>query len=428
MSVNVERLEHNMARLTVTVPAEEFEKAIQKAYQKEKGKITLPGFRKGHAPLQMIERMYGTGIFYEEAANLCINDHYGAAADESGLDIVSRPEIDVTQVEKGKEFIFTADVAVKPEVKLGEYRGLSVEKQEVVVEDADIDAELAREQEKNARMVDIDDRPVKENDIVTLDYAGTIDGVPFDGGTAQDHDLTIGSGQFIPGFEDQLIGLSLNEEKDVEVTFPEDYHGKDVAGKDAVFHCVIKKIQEKQLPELNDDFAKDVSEFDTLDEYREDVKKNLTEQKEKQARARKENLAVEKLIEASEMDLPKAMVDTQVDQMYRNYVYQLQSQGIPVETFLSFQNMTQESMLEEMRPQAETQIKTRLVLEAVVENEKMEIPDERVEEEVKKMAEAYNMEYDKLAGMMSDEEKEQMKKDIAVQDAITLIADQAKEV
>ena len=428
MSVKVENLEHNMAKLTVEVPAEEFVQAIQKVYQKNKKSISLPGFRKGHAPLQMIERMYGMGVFYEDAANDCINANYGKAADESGLDIVSSPEIGVEQIEKGKDFIFTALVAVKPEVKLGEYRGLEIEKKEAVVTDEDVEADLKREQEKNSRMIDIDSRPIADGDTIRLDYEGTIDGVPFNGGKAENAELVIGSGMFIPGFEEQLVGVSVNEEKDVEVTFPEDYHGKDVAGKTAVFHCVIHKIQQKELPELNDDFAKDVSEFDTLDEYKEDIRKNLLEQKEKAVRMEKENAAVTKLIEASEMDLPDAMINTQVDRMFMDYSYQLRSQGIPVEDFLRYQGMDEQKLKAQMRPQAVKQIQTRLVLEAVAANEKLEVSEERMKEEIEKMAKAYNMEYDKLAEVMDESEKESMKKDLAVQEAITFITDQAKEV
>ena len=308
MSTTVEKLEHNMVKLTVEVSAEDFDKAIEKAYQKNKNRISVPGFRKGHAPLQMIERMYGVGIFYEDAANLCIQETYPKESDDTKLEFVSRPEFDVSQMEKGKPFIYTAVSAVRPEVMLGEYKGLEVEKAPITVTDTEIDEEVKKEQEKNSRMIDVDDRPVEKGDTVTLDYAGTVDGVAFDGGTAKDQNLVIGSETFIPGFEDQLVGAALEEEKDVNVTFPEDYQAKDLAGKAAVFKCTVHKIQKKELPELDDDFAKDVSEFDTLDEYKEDVRKNLTEKKEKEAKTARENAAVDKLIEKSEMDIPKPMI------------------------------------------------------------------------------------------------------------------------
>jgi trigger factor len=428
MSVKVDRLEHNMAKLTIEVSPEEFDQAIQKAYNKNKNKISLPGFRKGHAPLQMIERMYGAGVFYEDAANFCINDNYGQSLEESKLDVVSQPEIDVTQMEKGKPFIYTATVALKPEVKLGEYRGLEVPKREVKVDPKEIEEEIKKELDKNSRMVDVDDRPVADGDIVTLDYDGSIDGTPFAGGKGENQELTIGSGMFIPGFEEQLVGVKLEEEKDVVVKFPEDYQAKEVAGKEAVFKCVVHKIQKKELPELNDDFAKDVSEFDTLDEYRKDVEKTLTGKKEEEIKTAKENAAVDKLIEASEIDVPEPMVTSQVNQMYADYSQRLQSQGIPIDMYLQYQKTDEAKLKESMKPQALKRIKTRLVLEAVAKNEKMEISDDRVKEEIAKMAKAYNMEPAKLEELMGDYEKKQMKEDLAVQDAVTLLADNAKEV
>ena len=428
MSVKVDRLEHNMAKLTIEVPAEEFEQAIQKAYQKDKNKISLPGFRKGHAPLQMIERMYGPSVFYEDAANICINENYGKSVDESKLEVVSQPEIDVTQIEKGKPFIYTATVALKPEVKLGEYRGLEVPKAVISVDAKEIEDAVKKEQEKNSRMVDVDDRPVEKDDTVTLDYEGSIDGVPFDGGKGENQELTIGSGMFIPGFEDQLIGTKLEEDKDVTVKFPEDYQAKQLAGKEAVFKCKIHKIQKKELPELDDDFAKDVSEFDTMDEYKKDVEKNLLKKKEEEAKTARENAAVDKLIAASDIDVPEPMITSQVNSMYSDYAQRLQSQGIPIDMYLQYQKTDEAKLKEQMKPQAVKRIKTRLVLEAVAENEKMEISDDRLKEEVAKMAKTYNMEPEKLQELMGDYEKEQMKKDLAVQDAVTLLADNAKEV
>ncbi len=428
MSTTVEKLEHNMVKLTVEVSAEDFDKAIEKAYQKNKNRISVPGFRKGHAPLQMIERMYGVGIFYEDAANLCIQETYPKESDDTKLEFVSRPEFDVSQMEKGKPFIYTAVSAVRPEVMLGEYKGLEVEKAPITVTDTEIDEEVKKEQEKNSRMIDVDDRPVEKGDTVTLDYAGTVDGVAFDGGTAKDQNLVIGSETFIPGFEDQLVGAALEEEKDVNVTFPEDYQAKDLAGKAAVFKCTVHKIQKKELPELDDDFAKDVSEFDTLDEYKEDVRKNLTEKKEKEAKTARENAAVDKLIEKSEMDIPKPMIDSQVSQMYEDFANRLKSQGIPIDMYLQYQGSDENKLKEQMRPQAEKRIKTRLVLEEVAKKENIEISEEKLDEEIKKMAEQYKMEPDKLKELLGDYEKEQMKKDMAVQEAVTLLTDNVREV
>ena len=428
MSTTVEKLEHNMVKLTVEVSAEDFDKAIEKAYQKNKNRISVPGFRKGHAPLQMIERMYGVGIFYEDAANLCIQETYPKESDDTKLEFVSRPEFDVSQMEKGKPFIYTAVSAVRPEVMLGEYKGLEVEKAPITVTDTEIDEEVKKEQEKNSRMIDVDDRPVEKGDTVTLDYAGTVDGVAFDGGTAKDQNLVIGSETFIPGFEDQLVGAALEEEKDVNVTFPEDYQAKDLAGKAAVFKCTVHKIQKKELPGLDDDFAKDVSEFDTLDEYKEDVRKNLTEKKEKEAKTARENAAVDKLIEKSEMDIPKPMIDSQVSQMYEDFANRLKSQGIPIDMYLQYQGSDENKLKEQMRPQAEKRIKTRLVLEEVAKKENIEISEEKLDEEIKKMAEQYKMEPDKLKELLGDYEKEQMKKDMAVQEAVTLLTDNVREV
>lgn len=428
MSTQVEKLEHNMVKLTIEVPAEGFEKAIQQAYNKNKNKISLPGFRKGHAPLQMIERMYGPSVFYEDAANICIQDTYPQESEETKLEFVSRPEFDVSQMEKGKPFIYTASAAVRPEVKLGDYKGIEVEKPAVQVTEEEIEQEVKKEQEKNSRMIDVDDRAVEKDDTVTLDYAGSVDGVAFEGGTAQDQKLVIGSGTFIPGFEDQLIGVKLEEEKDVTVTFPEDYQAKDLAGKTAVFKCTVHKIQMKELPQLDDDFAKDVSEFDTLDEYKADVKKNLTKRKEDEAKTAKENAAVDKLIEASEMDIPQPMIDSQVSQMFEDFAQRLQSQGIPMDMYLKYQNSDETKFKEQLKPQAEKRIKTRLVLEEVAKAENIEISDEKLDEEIKKMAEQYKMEPEKLKELIGDYEKEQMKKDMAVQEAVTVLSDNAREV
>ena len=428
MSTQVEKLEHNMVKLTIEVAAEEFEKAVKAAYNRNKKSITVPGFRKGHAPQQLIEKLYGAAVFFEDAANALINATYGEEADGTGLEFVSRPVFDVTQIEKGKPFVYTAEVAVRPEVKLGEYRGIEVKKQETLVSDDEVNAEIQRELEKNSRLVDVDDRPVENGDTVVLDYSGSVDGEKFDGGTAENQTLVIGSGSFIPGFEEQLIGAAIDETKDITVTFPDDYHAQELAGKEAVFTCTIHKIQKKELPELNDEFAQDVSEFDTLDEYKKDVMDKLTERKKQAAKTAMENEAVDKLIESSEMDIPEAMIDAQVTSMYQDYARQLQSQGIPIDMYLQYMGSSEAKMKEDMRPQALKQIQTRLVLEEVAKAEHLETTDLRLEEEIDKIAKQYNMETAKLKESMGDYEKEQMKKDIAVQEAISLIYDTLKEV
>ena len=408
MSLQVEKLEKNMAKLTIEVSAEDLEKAMQAAYQKAKGRITLPGFRKGKAPRKMIEQMYGKGIFLEDAANALIPEHYSKALEECDLEIVSQPEIDVTQAEPGKAFIFTAEVAVKPEVTLGEYKGVEVPKSETEVTDEDVEAELKKEQEKNSRTVTVEDRGAENGDITTIDFEGFVDGEAFEGGKGTDYPLTLGSGSFIPGFEDQLVGAKAGDHVEVKVTFPEEY-------------------QAKELPELDDDFAQDASEFDTLAEYKEDIKKNLTEKKEKEARAAKENAAVDKAIENAQMEIPDAMLNTQVRQMLDDFSRRMQSQGLTMEQYFQFTGMTLEKMQEEMKPQALKRIQTRLVLEKIAEVENIQPTDEEVEEEFKKMADAYKMEVEKIKELLGDRELEQMKKDMAVQKAVTLVADEAKE-
>ena len=427
MSLQVEKMEKNMAKLTIEVSAEELDKAMQNAYLKARGKISIPGFRKGKAPRKMIEQMYGKGIFLEDAANALIPEHYSKALEECDLEIVSQPEIDVTQAEPGKAFIFTAEVAVKPEVTLGEYKGVEVPKSETEVTDEDIDAEIKKEQEKNSRTVTVEDRGAENGDITTIDFEGFVDGVAFEGGKGTDYPLTLGSGSFIPGFEDQLVGAKAGDHVEVNVTFPEEYQAAELAGKAAVFQCDVKKVETKELPELDDDFAQDVSEFDTLAEYREDVKKNLTEKKEKEARAAKENAAVDKAIENAEMEIPDAMINTQVRQMMNDFASRMQSQGLTMEQYFQFTGMTAEKMQEEMKPQALKRIQTRLVLEKIAETENIEASEDEVNEEISKMAEMYKMEADKLKELLGDRELEQMKKDMAVQKAVTLVADEAKE-
>ena len=428
MSVQVEKLEKNMAKLTVEVSAEDFEKAVNTVYNRNKKSINIPGFRKGKAPRVMIEKMYGAGVFFEDAANLLINTEYPKAAQESELDIVSRPTIDIVQIEKGKSFIFTAEVAVKPEVTLGEYKGVEVEVSAADVTEEEVAAELKKEQEKNSRTIDVDDRAVADGDMVTLDFEGFVDGVAFEGGKGTDYPLTIGSNSFIPGFEDQLVGAKEGDHVEVKVTFPEEYQAKELAGKEAVFQCDVKKVEAKELPELDDDFAQDASEFDTLAEYKEDIKKNLTEKKEKEARAAKENAAVDKAIENAQMEIPDAMLNTQVRQMLDDFSRRMQSQGLTMEQYFQFTGMTAEKMMEEMKPQALKRIQTRLVLEKIAEVENIQPTEEEVNEEISKMAEAYKMEADKLKELLGERELEQMKKDMAVQKAVTVIADAAKEV
>ena len=428
MSLQVENLEHNMAKLTITVSAEEVEKALQAAYLKQRSKISLPGFRKGKVPRQMIEKMYGPEVFYDEAANHMISEAYGKAYDECELEIASQPTIDVVQLEKGKDFIFTAEVAVKPEVKLGEYKGLKVDKVSTRVMQKEVDEEIEKERERNARTVEVTDRAVQDKDIVTLDFEGFVDGVAFEGGKGENYPLTIGSGAFIPGFEEQLIGAEIDKETEVKVTFPEEYQAKELAGKEAVFKCTVHEIKAKELPELDDDFAKDVSEFDTLAEYKEHVKTNLEDKKADEAKRAKEDAAVDKAIENAQMDIPEAMLMTQCRQMLDDFSRRMQSQGLSMDQYFQFTGMTADKMMEDMKPQALKRIQTRLVLEKVAEVENIQPTEEEVNEEISKMAEAYKMEADKLKELLGERELEQMKKDMAVQKAVTVIADAAKEV
>ena len=427
MSLQVENMEKNMAKLTIEVSAEELEKAIQGAYLKQRNKISVPGFRKGKVPRQMIEKMYGVGIFYEDAANALIPTAYGKAYDECELDIVSQPKVEVVQLEKGKPFIFTAEVAVKPEVTLGEYKGLSVDKVSNRVTAKEIDAKLEEEQKKNARTVVVEDCAVQDGDEVVLDFEGFVDGVAFEGGKGENYPLTIGSGSFIPGFEEQLIGAEAEKEVEVNVTFPEEYHSEDLAGKAAVFKCTVHEIKAKELPELDDEFAAEVSEFDTLDAYKADIKAKIKEQKIADGNRKKEDQAVEKAVANATMEIPEAMIDTQVNQMAQDFAQRIQQQGLSMEQYFQFTGMTAESMMEELRPQAVKRIETRLVLEAIAKAENIEITDERIDEELAKMAEAYKMEVEKLKEFMGENEKEQMKMDLAVQDAVTFLVDNAVE-
>ncbi len=427
MSLQVEKLENNMAKLTIEVPADDLEKALQSAYMKQKNKIAMPGFRKGKVPRQMIEKMYGPEIFYDDAANALIPKAYSEAYEECELEIVSRPEINVVQIEKGKSFIFTADVATKPEVKLGEYKGLEVDKVSTRVTQKEVDAKIQEEAEKNAREVVVTDRAVADGDEVILDFEGFVDGEAFEGGKGENYPLTIGSGSFIPGFEEQLVGAEAEKEVEVKVTFPEDYHAEELKGKEAVFKCTVHEIKAKELPEIDDEFASEVSEFNTLDELKADVKAKIKEQKVNDGKRAQEDAAVDAIIESAKMDLPEAMVDTQARQMLDEFAQRMQQQGLTLDQYMQFTGMTADKMMDELRPQAEKRIKTRLVLEAIAKAENIEITDEKLDEEIAKMAEAYQMEADKLKSFMGDKEKEQMKQDMAVQEAITFVVDNAVE-
>lgn len=428
MSLQVEKLEKNMAKLTVEVPAEQFEEALKTSYKKNKSKFNIPGFRKGKAPQAMVEKMYGEGVLYEDAIDVILDATYGDAAKESGLDIVSRPEISIEQIEKGKTFIYTATVAVKPEVTLGEYKGVEVEKVSAEVTDEDVEAELKKVQEQNSRMIVVEDRAVEEGDQTVIDFAGYIDGEEFEGGTAQDYPLTIGSHAFIEGFEDQLIGKNIGEEVEVNVAFPENYHAADLAGKPVVFKVTIKEIKRKELPELNDEFAGEVSEFDTLDEYKADVRTKLAAEKEKKAATDNENNVVEKVVENASMDIPEAMLEQQTRNMVDDYARRMQAQGLTMEQYMQFTGMTAEKLMEQMRPAAEKRIRTRLVLEAVVAAENITADDAAVEEEMNKMAEAYKMEVEKIKEIMGDAGVAQMKEDLAVQKAVDFLVAEAKLV
>ena len=427
MSLQVEKLEKNMAKLTIEVSAEDLDKAMEKAYQKQKSRISLPGFRKGKAPRKMIESMYGKGVFMEDAVNSLVPQEYSKAIADCDLEIVSQPEINVTQMEPGKALIFTADVATKPEVTLGDYKGVEVPKTEIAVTDEEVDAEVKKEQDKNSRTVVVEDRAAANGDITTIDFEGFVDGVAFDGGKGSDYALTLGSGTFIPGFEDQLVGANTGDHVEVKVTFPEEYQAKELAGKEAVFQCDVKKIETKEVPELDDEFAKDVSEFDTLAEYKEDVKKNLTEKKEKEARTAKENAAVDKAIENAQMDIPDLMIQTQCRQMMDDFARRMQQQGLSMEQYFQFTGQSMDKMMEDMKPQALKRIQTRLVLEKIAETENTQPSEEEITEEIQKMADAYKMEADKIREAIGEDGIEQLKKDLSVQKAVTLIADAAVE-
>ena len=427
MSVQIENLAKSMAKLTVEVSAEAFEKALQSAYMRQRKSITVPGFRKGKVPRAIIEKMYGAGIFYEDAANELLPSAYDDAAQESGLEITSRPEIDVTQIEKGKPFIFTATVALKPEVELGQYKGLEVLPADRTVTDEEVEAELKKEQEKNSRQVTVEDRGAEMGDTVTLDYEGRVDGELFEGGSAQNFDLKLGSHSFIPGFEEGLVGVRFDETRDVEVTFPEDYHAENLKGKPAVFTCTVHKVSATELPELDDEFAQDVSDFDTLEEYRADVRKKLEEKKAEQARQQIRDAALAKAAEKASMEIPDPMVDSYAENMVENYARRIEAQGMSFDQYLQMFGSTADTMKEQFKPQAVLQIRSSLVLEKVAETENVEVSDEEVDAEIAEMAKAYGLEADRMKELVSEDEKKNIRKDLASRKAMDIIADAAVE-
>jgi trigger factor len=427
MSLQVEKLEKNMAKLTIEASAEEFEGAIQKAYQKNKDKISVQGFRKGKAPRALIEKMYGASIFYEDAANELIPGAYEKAALESGLEIVSRPEIDIVQVEKGKTFIFTAEVALKPEVTLGQYKGIEIEKKEAEVTEEEVLAKIDKEREQNSRTITVEDRPVQDGDTAVIDFEGFVDGKAFEGGKGEDYSLVIGSHSFIDTFEEQLIGKNVGEFVDVNVTFPEQYQAEELAGKPALFRVKINEIKVKELPELDDDFAQDVSEFDTLDEYKASIKTTIKESKEKELKTAKENEIIDKIIEGATMDIPEPMIASQVNQMAEEFAQRIQYQGLSIEQYFQFTGMDAKKFMESLHPQAVKRIQSRLVLESIVNAESIEVTEEELEKELTDMAAMYQMEADKLKELIGEKEKEQIKKDVAVQKAVDFVVAQAVE-
>ncbi|MGN8799420.1 trigger factor [Candidatus Merdisoma sp. HCP28S3_D10] len=427
MSLQVEKLEKNMAKLTVEVAAEEVETALQNAYLKNRKQISVPGFRKGKVPRQMIEKMYGPEVFYDDAANALIQKAYPQAADECELEIVSRPTVDIVQLEKGKSFIFTAEVAVKPEVTLGQYKGIEVEKADTAATDEEVNAEIDKEREANSRTISVEDRAVQDGDMTVIDFEGFVDGEAFEGGKGTDYPLTIGSGAFIPGFEEKLVGAEIGKEVEVDVTFPEEYHAKELAGKPAVFKCTVKEIKVKELPELDDDFAQDVSDFDTLEEYKADVRKKVEEKKAAEAKAKKEDAVIEKIIEGATMEVPDAMVETQAERMVDEFAQRLQMQGLSMDQYLQFTGGNVQAMVEQSKPQALKRIQSRLVLEAVAAAENLTASDEELDAELGRMAEQYKMETEKLKEMFTEEDLKGVREDLAIQKAVELITDAAVE-
>ncbi|MDE6687830.1 MAG: trigger factor [Lachnospiraceae bacterium] len=426
MGLQIEKMEHNMAKLTIEVPYEEFDKAVDQAYKKNKNKINVPGFRKGKVPRQIVEKMYGKDVFFEDAANIIIPDAYSKAYDECEEEIVSSPKIDVVQMEVDKPFIFTAEVALNPSVKLGKYKGVKVDKLDTEVTEEDVDEQIEQERNRQARIVTVEGRAIKEGDTAVIDFEGFIDDEAFEGGKGENYSLEIGSHSFIAGFEEQLIGKNTGEECEVSVTFPEDYHAEDLAGKPAVFKCKIHEVKEKQLPELDEDFADDAG-FDSVEDYKEDVKKKLAEKKEKESKEQKEDAVIDAIIEEAEMDIPEAMIETQQRQLIDEFAQQLSMQGLSLDQYFMFTGMNREMMMEQTKPRAEKKIKARLVLEAVADAEKMEVTEEEYENELKDMSESYKMEVDKLKDILVEADEKMIKKDLRIKKAIDFVVANAKE-
>ena len=427
MAVKNEQIEKNLVKLTFEVSAEDFDKAINQVYKKNVKKFNVPGYRKGKAPRKIIEKYYTEAVFYDEAINSVLPQAYDEALKESGVESVARPEIDVEEIKKGEPVVFTALVTTKPEVKLGDYKGIEVEKIDHTVTDEDVDKDIEATQKKNARLITVDDREIENGDIAVIDFEGFVDDVAFEGGKGEDYELEIGSGTFIPGFEEQLVGAEAEKEVEVKVTFPEDYHAEELKGKEAVFKCTVHEIKAKELPEIDDEFAAEVSEFDTLEEYKADVKAKIKEQKAADGKRNQEDQAVEQAVKNAEYEIPQPMIETQTTQMVEDFAQRIQSQGITLEQYFQFTGLTAEKMMEDMRPQAIKRIETRLVLEAVAKAENIEITDEKIDEELAKMAESYNMEVEKLKEFMGENEKKQMKEDLAVQEAVTFLVENAVE-
>jgi len=424
MAVKTESVEKNLVKLTFEVEAAEFEKACVAAYRKNVGRFNINGYRKGKAPKAIIDKLY-PGVFYDEAINAVLPAAYEAAVNESGLDIVAKPEIDVEDIKKGEPVVFTALVTTKPEVKLGEYKGVEVEKIDATVTDEDVDKDIEATRQKNARMIDVDDRAVEMGDVIKLDFEGSVDGVPFEGGKGEDYTLEIGSGAFIPGFEDQLVGAEIDKDIDVKVTFPQEYHAENLAGKDAVFACKVKEIQVRELPELDDDFASEVSEFDTLDEYKADVRAKLEKAAEDKAKTETENAVVDKVVENAEVDVPTAMVDEEVNRQIEDFAQRIQYQGMDLNMYLQYTGSTREQMAEQFRPQAEKRVKNSLVIEAVMKAEGIEAAEEDVELELVEMSKRYNMELDKIKELVTGAELDNLKTNLAMQKTVTMLANNA---
>ena len=428
MSFKVEQLEEkNMVKLVIEATAEEFEAGLNTAYNKSKSKINVPGFRKGKAPRKIIEQLYGQEVFFEDAANAIIPDAYAKACIESELDIVSQPKISVTQLEKGKPFVFEAEVAVRPEVELGNYKGVEVSKVDTEATDADVEEEIKKVAEQNSRTITVEDRAVKDGDMTVIDFEGFIDGEAFEGGKGENYPLTIGSHSFIDNFEDQIIGMNIGDEKEINVTFPEDYHAEELKGKPATFKVSVKEIKEKQLPDIDDDFAQDVSDFDTLDEYKADLKKKIAERKEAEAKKQKETAAIEKIVADYKMDITQAMIDTQVTRMAEDFAQRLPQQGLSLEMYFKYTGLTAEKILDDMKPEAVKRIQNSLVLEAVAKAENIQVSDDEFNAELSKMADMYKMEVDKIKEFMGESEEKQMRDDIAIQKAVDLIVSSAVE-